>query len=225
MQPAARWHGLGEGPVQYLADTPDGAWAEFLRHEEITDPDDLMGVRRRMWAVQFDAAAERVLRVDLPSYVTRGDVTSYIPCQESARRLRAKGATCLMAPSAALQGGGARGQVSDRGLREADDRDGRVWVLLGGRPAVRGWAAVDAGGPAERLLALVRHFGSRHSSSVSPSPTALGRSEQRTGVDRRHTERRTTIDLTRHEAGHPDRRTRSSFDRRAGDDRRRRQDH
>jgi hypothetical protein len=28
-QPPARWHDRGEGPVQYLADTPDGAWAEF----------------------------------------------------------------------------------------------------------------------------------------------------------------------------------------------------
>lgn len=36
-QPAARWHGTGEGPAHYFADTPTGAWAEFLRHEEITD--------------------------------------------------------------------------------------------------------------------------------------------------------------------------------------------
>jgi hypothetical protein len=34
-QPPARWHGDGDGPVQYFTDTPDGAWAEFLRHEEI----------------------------------------------------------------------------------------------------------------------------------------------------------------------------------------------
>jgi hypothetical protein len=47
-QPEGRWHGSGEGPVQYLADTPDGAWAEFLRHEEITEVADLAGVRRRL---------------------------------------------------------------------------------------------------------------------------------------------------------------------------------
>ena len=40
-QPPGRWHGEGEGPAQYFADTPDGAWAEFLRHENITDPEDL----------------------------------------------------------------------------------------------------------------------------------------------------------------------------------------
>ena len=37
-QPAARWHADDEGPVQYFSETPDGAWAEFLRHEEITAP-------------------------------------------------------------------------------------------------------------------------------------------------------------------------------------------
>jgi hypothetical protein len=36
-QPAARWQEEGEGPVHYLADTPDGAWPELLHHEGITD--------------------------------------------------------------------------------------------------------------------------------------------------------------------------------------------
>ena len=54
-QPPGRWHGEGEGPVHYFADTPDGAWAEFLRHEGITDPDDLDTVRRALWAVELGA--------------------------------------------------------------------------------------------------------------------------------------------------------------------------
>ena len=45
-QPAGRWHAQGEGPAHYFNDTPDGAWAEFLRHEEITEPEDLSGIRR-----------------------------------------------------------------------------------------------------------------------------------------------------------------------------------
>ncbi len=52
-QPESRWNRKGEGPVQFLADTPDGAWAEFLRHEEITDPDELPGIRRSLWAVDL----------------------------------------------------------------------------------------------------------------------------------------------------------------------------
>ena len=52
-QPAGRWHGDGEGPAHYFADTPDGAWAEFIRHEEIDDVADLPTIRRQMWAVEI----------------------------------------------------------------------------------------------------------------------------------------------------------------------------
>jgi hypothetical protein len=49
-QRPARWHGAGDGPVQYFTDTPSGAWAELLRHEEITDPADLAGISTRLRA-------------------------------------------------------------------------------------------------------------------------------------------------------------------------------
>ena len=66
-QPAGRWHATGTGPAHYFADTPDGAWAEFLRHEEIADPRDLPTIRRQMWAVDIgDAPA---VRVGLPEKV------------------------------------------------------------------------------------------------------------------------------------------------------------
>ncbi len=59
-QPPARWHGPAEGPVQYFADTPDGAWAEFLRYEGITDESELINVRRALWVIEVpdDLAAE-----------------------------------------------------------------------------------------------------------------------------------------------------------------------
>ncbi len=63
-QPAARWHAGGEGPVQYLSDTPDGAWAEFLRHEDLRDPEELSCVRRSLWAV--DIGSEHLARAELP---------------------------------------------------------------------------------------------------------------------------------------------------------------
>ena len=56
-QPAGRWHGEGEGPAHYFADTPGGAWAEFIRHEEIRDAEDLVTVRRTLWAVELDEGA------------------------------------------------------------------------------------------------------------------------------------------------------------------------
>ena len=56
-QPGARWHAEGEGPVQYFADTPSGAWAEFLRHEGVREEKDLGGIRRALWAVEVRVEA------------------------------------------------------------------------------------------------------------------------------------------------------------------------
>jgi hypothetical protein len=159
-QPPARWHGTGEGPVQYLADTPDAAWAEFLRHEDIDDEADLPGISRLVWVVEVpdaivDQAAEPALD---PATLTGGD-SSYPACQDEARRLRAGGATALRAPSAALLSGGARGQISAGGtLGDAAPRDGLVWILYGVCPDLVGWAAGDAGTCQPRLLSLVRHL-------------------------------------------------------------------
>jgi len=167
-QPAARWHGAGEGPCQYLADSPDGAWAEFLRHEEITDPIDLAGIERSLWAVEVgDAALERALPVTAPTATAGpvdtddlcGDEATYPACQAYARAARAAGAGELTAPSAALLPGAARGQHTDGDLREAADRDGQVWVLYGKRPDLRAWRAVERGAPPRRVLDLVRHLG------------------------------------------------------------------
>lgn len=52
-QPEARWHADGDGPAHYFADTPDGAWAELLRHEEIHDPADVATIRRALWVVEL----------------------------------------------------------------------------------------------------------------------------------------------------------------------------
>src|SRR5213080_5266804 len=79
-QPAARWHGEGEGPAHYFADTPDGAWAELLRHEEITDPADLATIRRQMWVV--DIGDSPAARMNLPARVLTGGLDSYPRCQQ-----------------------------------------------------------------------------------------------------------------------------------------------
>lgn len=154
-QPPARWHGTGEGPAQYLADTPDGAWAEFLRHEEISDPRDLTGVERDIWAIEVDSK-EPVADPSLPDAVLVGGRASYPRCQLEARRLRLAGATALRAPSAALLAGGARGEVVDGGLVDGTPRDGQVLVLFGPRPTLRGWLCARRGRPSERLLRVVR---------------------------------------------------------------------
>jgi hypothetical protein len=162
-QPAARWHATDDGPATYCCSTPDGAWAELLRHEEITEPDDLAGLARRMWAVEVpDTVTATAVHPGLSDELLLGGVATYPACQSEARRARDEGATALLSPSAALRPGAARGQRVEGGLREAADRDGDVLVLFGGQwPAVRGWVTVDAGAPDERVLGLVRHFGDR----------------------------------------------------------------
>lgn len=159
-QAPARWHSAADAPATYLADTPDGAWAEFLRHEEITDPVDLAGIERRLWAVEVaDTVVAAAGVASLPADVLTGGESSYAACQVEARRRRDAGAVALRAPSAALQPGAARGQVVSTGLQEGPDRDGGVLVLFGGAwPQVRAWAAVSAGAPTERQLGLVHHL-------------------------------------------------------------------
>ena len=156
-QPEARWHAAGEGPANYFADTPTGAWAEFLRHEGITGAEDLGGVRRSLWAVELPEDGYETPK--LPSAVLQGGVASYPPCQATARELRIAGAQRLEAPSAALIPGGAsgsRGTVSGLG-NPAPARDGRVWVLFG-HVGLRGWLAVDGGAPPASVLPVVRQL-------------------------------------------------------------------
>jgi hypothetical protein len=156
-QPAGRWHSPGEGPVQYFADTPDGAWAEFLRHEGITSESELVNVRRALWVTEVpdDIPLETP---HLAHGVLAGGVPTYEICQREARRLRAKGAQGLRAPSAALLPGAARGWKVDGGLQRAADRDGIVVAVFGLRPDVVGWTAAFAGRPHADLLTRVRHL-------------------------------------------------------------------
>ena len=155
-QPSARWHGPGEGPVRYFCDTPDGTWAEFLRHEEITDPQDLRTIRRALWAVELEE--ESAHTPHLPPKLLTGGPTTYTACQEEARRLRNQGAKRLETPSAALRPGAARGWRVNGGLQPDSARDGKVVVLFGHRPDLVGWAATVEGRPGEELLPQVRHF-------------------------------------------------------------------
>jgi hypothetical protein len=156
-QPPARWHGEGEGPAHYFADTPDGAWAELLRHEEISTEEDAATLRRALWAV--DVGDPPLKAVSLKANVLTGGRDTYWACQAHARRLRARGASRLVAPSAALVQGGAAGREIDQGRERAGAaRDGRVIVFFGRPERLVGWKAVERGAPPADLLPRVRHF-------------------------------------------------------------------
>ncbi len=153
-QPAARWHADGEGPVAYLADTPDGAWAEFLRHEEITDPHDLPGVARAIWAIELLDPPTAVPGLSRQSLV--GGRSTWRACQTAARKLRASGAAGLRAPSAALRERMPSGFVTAGGLRPGPHRAEHTIVLFGPQPALVGWCACADGRPRPDLLRRVR---------------------------------------------------------------------
>jgi hypothetical protein len=156
-QPAARWHADGEGPVQYFSETPDGAWAEFLRHEEIIEPSDLDGVRRAMWAVEVPE--QEFAEPYLSAEIVTGVPETYAACREEAGRLRANGATGLAALSAALLSGTPSGWQVHGGMRSGPILGERTFALFGRRPDLTGWSACAAGRPRADLLGRVHHLG------------------------------------------------------------------
>ena len=107
-QPPGRWHAAGEGPCHYLATSAKGAWAEVLRHEAITDVEDLVDLERAMWEVEGPLPTATP---DLGEAVLTGGEDSYPACQATARVLRASGQLGLIAPSAAVHSGTAERMV------------------------------------------------------------------------------------------------------------------
>ena len=152
---AGRWNRPGE-LTHCFSDTPDGAWAEFLRHEEITDPEDLSHVRRAVWAVQVGDPPAARPRVSARTLT--GGRKSWAACQREAIGLRRAGESGLVAPSAALGPGGAHGFRVEGDERPGPPRDGLTIVLFGTRPDLVGWRATAAGRPDPELLRRVRHF-------------------------------------------------------------------
>lgn len=156
-QPAARWHGPGEGPVQYTSTSPDAAWAEFLRHANITDPADLDGIERTMWAFEIDDA-EPAVATTLDPAIATGDLFTYVACQTEARRLRQAGATRIVAPCAARPPLSPVGWRSDPALHPGPpDHDATV-ALVGARPGQLGQLTSAVGRPHPSILPTVRHL-------------------------------------------------------------------
>ena len=151
---AGRWNAAGE-LTHYFCDTPDGAWAEFLRHEEIRDPQDLLTIRRSMWAVEIGEAP--AVQPEAPPEQLLGGPETWPACRKLAQQHRQQ-ANGITAPSAALLPGAAHGWRADGGLQPGPSRDGKVFVLFGPRPDLIGWAACSDGRPKGELLALVRYF-------------------------------------------------------------------
>jgi hypothetical protein len=154
-QPAGRYNAAFDGPAQYFADTPDGAWAEFVRHAEIVDEEELLDVRRSLWAIEIGDEVPPLST--FPPAISTGDRGTYAACQSYARRLRDNGQTRIHERSAALIPGGARGRRVNNGLQEGPAREGTVIVIFDYLPANTGWC-VGTGNPPAHLLPITKHY-------------------------------------------------------------------
>jgi RES domain-containing protein len=104
---AQRWNASLEGPTQYWSSTPDGAWAEHIRFNDIRTEAELDEVRIPVWVCRLSSIglldlreAEVRHRYDL----TLGDVTAddWSACQRAATVMRAQGVRGILSPSVAL---------------------------------------------------------------------------------------------------------------------------
>jgi hypothetical protein len=156
-QPEGRWHAAGEGPAHYFADTPDGAWVEFLRHSEIVDVDELKDIKRWVWAIEANIEPVSILEQGLDHKILTGNKKTYGICQKLARQLRNQGITSIVAPSAALRAGEANGWNLNDGLRPASPRDGYVFVVFGALTTAVAWL-IGTASPPEYMLDKCRFF-------------------------------------------------------------------
>jgi RES domain-containing protein len=110
-QESGRWHREGEGLVQYLALSSDGAWAERVRYESIRTEARRLEDHRCLW--QLLVMEEQI--ADLSSFdaweacgldptLAVGD---HAACQALASQLRAAEYRGVLSPSAALDHAGA----------------------------------------------------------------------------------------------------------------------
>lgn len=162
-QGSGRWNRSGDQPVHYLASTPTVAWAEWIRHQEITDPGDLAGVAAALWAVLIPQAwgFKELDSVALPL----DQVLDSSPEAQDARlglveQLKKHGAQGLLAPTASLH-------HSDRVLPAVRVSNGTEQLEQLAMPAqvillwcearvLPGWCCVPEGRPGAELLPLVR---------------------------------------------------------------------
>lgn len=165
-QQAGRWNRDGDEPVHYLANSPTVAWAEWIRHQEIEDPEDLEGVAAALWAVLMP---EHWTQQDLqPVNLSMELVLGTTPEAKHARlalvdQLKRQGARGLLAPTAALHQSETAlpcTRVLD-GTEEADVLPAAAQVILLWCEAEQlpGWCCVPEGRPGAELLPLVRREG------------------------------------------------------------------
>jgi len=162
-QRSGRWNEQGNEPVHYLASSPPVAWAEWLRGQEITEPEDLDGVAAALWAVLIPESWSdaELPEMDLPiEAVLATDEGARQRRQQAIEHHKTKGALGVRALSAAMQSPFSHPCRRCSDAAEADDslpEPPQVFVLWCAAKQLAGWACVKAGRPSAELLPFVRH--------------------------------------------------------------------
>lgn len=154
-----RWHLAGDGPTQYLSVTPDGAWAELIRNENLRSENDLSLVAMPLWQARIEQSRVADYRDFETAELAGFDPENLIDdsqgaCQTEGRRLRAAGFAGVLYPSAALPG--------EENLTLFGPKILLPWGssrrLASGIPG----SQLTVGAPPADLLPRVRHLGARH---------------------------------------------------------------
>jgi hypothetical protein len=160
---AHRWNRTREAPTQYLSLSPEGAWAELIRAEELTSAPTVRLVQMPMWVLQ-------VHETHIADYETfeKAEAAGFPPealvdddherCRAEATRLREHGFRGVLTPSAALPGDVNLTLFGPRlAVEWGCGDDGRLSSFI---PAKQ----LAVGHPPDDLLARVRQVGHRHAS-------------------------------------------------------------
>lgn len=156
-QPQGRWHAQGDGPCHYLSTTPEGAWAEIIRHEALREAEDVQDLHRSLWVVESPEPPIDA-HPDLPG--TRALFRRpWAQCQAAARALRDAGHHALWADSAALPKASARVRQVQTGRLRSGRRRSEVVAFFGVATA-HGLEAQHAadGHPDPQLTDRVQHL-------------------------------------------------------------------
>jgi RES domain len=139
--------------------TPEAAWAELGRAENLRTDAEFSTVFATIWAVQIDEARvadySTFERAELAGFAPDALIDDdYLRCQNEARRLQEAAFQGVIAPSAALPGAQSLTLFGPRVRSEW----GQPALLASSVPC----CAVARGSPATAVAERIRHFGAAH---------------------------------------------------------------
>lgn len=170
-----RWHVARTEPTQYFSLSPDGSWADRIRHESLRTETEVAFIRMPLWVARINEQKiadyrnfEKAEAAGFPPDALIDD--DWERCQVEAERLRDLGFRGVLSPAAALPGETALTLFGGRYAVDWDEEPGLVSAI----PA----KVVTVGAPPAGLIEHVRYFGEEHNEYVA---YAVARARRETG--------------------------------------------